>query len=118
MIQVLKLHEMNVGIERPKLLAARRLGEALKQRQLSISAAEASNTEEGASDTGLTNLPRSKTSSGMVNPVKAPRGNEAGDDPPLGDIPPRLGRHNVCRRRQLRSPLKQNLSQMKGQNYE
>lgn len=48
---------MNVEIERPKLLAARRLGEAFRQRQLSLSAAAeaeaASNKDEGASDTGM-----------------------------------------------------------------
>lgn len=40
-IQVLKLHEMNVEIKRPKLLAARRLGAALQQRESSLASVEA-----------------------------------------------------------------------------
>lgn len=91
--QVLKLHEMNVEIERPKLLAARRLGEAFKQRQLSLSAAAASNEEEAASDTslGTTKLPRSETSSRVTNLLKASPEDEGADGPPLEDVPPRSG---------------------------
>ena len=80
-------------IERPKLLAARRLGEALKQRQLSLSAAAASNEEEAASDTslGTTKLPRSETSSRLTNLLKASPEYEGAEGPPLEDVPPRSG---------------------------
>lgn len=43
--QVLKLHEMNVEIERPKILAARRLNDAVRQRKSPFSQAESSNTK-------------------------------------------------------------------------
>lgn len=86
-IQVLKLHEMNVEIERPKLLAARRLGKAFKQRQLSVSTAAAPSEWEGTSDyPGAAKLPRSETSSGMTNLSKASPEGEGGEMPPKSGI--------------------------------
>ncbi|CAM9838922.1 unnamed protein product [Pylaiella littoralis] len=53
--KILKLHEMNVEIERPKLLAARRLGDALQQSESSLAAATAvvSSTKKTGAATGL-----------------------------------------------------------------
>lgn len=82
---------MHVEIERPKLLAARRLGEALRQRQLSLSAAAALKTEEGTSSTGAVMLPPRSETITRTHLLKAAAGNEAGEEPPLGGPPPRTG---------------------------
>eukprot|EP00752_Nemacystus_decipiens_P013301 g11781.t1 len=89
--KVLKLHEMNVEIERPKLLAARRLGEAFRQRQLSLSAAAASNEGEGTVDTGMANAARSAKSSRTTNLRKQPPADPGGEDSPLGGVGPISG---------------------------
>lgn len=78
---------MNVEIERPKLLAARRLGSAVQQREAPLSAADTSSKAErlqgGRSATALL---RSTTASGTSNLLKAPSGEEDEDEPPLGGL--------------------------------
>lgn len=66
---------MNVEIERPKLLAARRLGDAVKQRQLSLSAAAASKQEGRASDTtGMDKFSPARNIFRGKNRLKPPHG--------------------------------------------
>ncbi|CAM9398531.1 unnamed protein product [Ectocarpus fasciculatus] len=83
--KILKLHEMNVEIERPKLLAARRLGNAVQQREAPVSAADTSSkTKRIQGGASVAALLRSTTASGSASLLKPPPRDEDEDEPPLG----------------------------------
>ncbi|CAM9624757.1 unnamed protein product [Ectocarpus sp. 6 AP-2014] len=90
---ILKLHEMNVEIERPKLLAARRLGSAVQQREAPLPAADTTSKPKRLPGGGsVAALLRSATTSGTTSLLKAPPpGEEDEDEPPQGPSPAVLG---------------------------
>lgn len=96
--QVLKLHEMNVEIDRPRLLAARRLGEALQQRKASV-LAEATAPKAAEAAHGLTVL-------GKDNPLAEVPTREALEEgrPPLGSASSGTGDQNGAQRGRGRKP--------------
>ncbi|CAM9833140.1 unnamed protein product, partial [Ectocarpus sp. 12 AP-2014] len=84
--EILKLHEMNVEIERPKLLAARRLGLAVQQREALLPAADTTSKAKRLQGSGsVAALMRSATASGTASLLRAPPPAEEDDDePPQG----------------------------------
>ncbi|CBJ48596.1 conserved unknown protein [Ectocarpus siliculosus] len=87
--KILKLHEMNVEIERPKLLAARRLGSAVQEREAPLPAADTTSKAKRLPGGGsVAALLRSTTASGTTSLLKAPPpGEEGEDEPPQGPSP-------------------------------
>ena len=82
--QILKLHEMNVEIDRPKLLAARRLGNALQRRQASLPAEAARHDEGAANGTGVNVV-------GNNGLIAMPPGKVAEEEQSLRSVPSAAG---------------------------
>ncbi|CAM9142413.1 unnamed protein product, partial [Hapterophycus canaliculatus] len=89
--KILKLHAMNVEIERPKLLAARRLNDAVEQSESPLPAAEASNKKNhrtsGRAGSAAVRVKTPSAPTRLVQPSPAGQGEEGAGEGTMVALP-------------------------------